>query len=71
MADSVGYRVDHVVRGDSNAEALEAMEHNPERLRVASETDIQRGDFKISDAHRLMDHLETNLRQTTYLQGKT
>jgi arginine decarboxylase len=73
LADGGGYRVDHVVRGNTNAEVLEAMEHDPEllleRLRVASETAIQRGDLKISDARRLMDHLETSLRQTTYLQG--
>ena len=73
LADGGGYRVDHVVRGNTNAEVLEAMEHDPEllleRLRVASEGAIQRGDLKISDARRLMDHLETSLRQTTYLQG--
>jgi arginine decarboxylase len=73
LAAGGGYQVDHVVRGNTNAQVLEAMEHNPEllleRLRVASETAIQRGDLKISDARRLMDHLETSLRQTTYLQG--
>jgi arginine decarboxylase len=73
LADGGGYRVDHVVRGDTNAEVLEAMEHQPEllleRLRLASEAAIQRGELKISDARRLMDHLETSLRQTTYLQG--
>ncbi len=72
LAPGGGYAVDHVVRGDTNAEVLETMEHNPEllleRLRVASEVAIQRGDLKISDARRLMDHLETSLRQTTYLQ---
>ena len=51
---------------------LEEMEHDPEllleRLRVASEAAIQRGQLKISEARRLMDHLETSLRQTTYLQ---
>ena len=66
------YRVDHVVRGDTNAEVLEAMEHDPlellERLRVASEAAIDRGDLAIRDARRLMDHLEGSLRQTTYLQ---
>ena len=73
LSDGGGYRLDHVVRGNTNAEVLQAMEHNPEllleRLRVASEAAIQRGDLKISDARRLMDHLETSLRQTTYLQG--
>ncbi|MFL0769523.1 MAG: biosynthetic arginine decarboxylase [Prochlorococcus sp.] len=68
-----GYQVDHVVRGNTNSEVLEAMEHDPElileRLRIASEVAIQRGELKISDARRLMDHLENSLRQTTYLQS--
>jgi arginine decarboxylase len=68
-----GYQIDHVVRGDTNAEVLQAMEHNPEvlleRLRVASEAAITQGRLGISDARRLMSHLETSLRQTTYLQG--
>ena len=67
-----GYQVDHVVRGDTNAEVLEAMEHDPdlllERLRIASETAIQQGNLRISEARRLMDHLENSLRQITYLQ---
>ncbi len=70
---SGGYQLDHVVRGDTNAEVLEAMEHNPEllleRLRVASEEAIGRGQLPISDARRLMAHLEASLRQTTYLQA--
>ena len=70
---SGGYQLDHVVRGDTNAEVLEVMEHNPEllleRLRVASEAAIGQGSLGISDARRLMAHLETSLRQTTYLQG--
>jgi len=68
-----GYQLDHVVRGDTNAEVLEVMEHNPEllleRLRVASEAAIGQGSLGISDARRLMAHLETSLRQTTYLQS--
>ena len=72
LAPGGGYLVDHVVRGDTNAEVLEAMEHDPsqllERLRIASEAAIQRGGLRISEARRLMDHLETSLRQTTYLQ---
>jgi arginine decarboxylase len=72
LAPGGGYQVDHVVRGDTNAEVLEAMEHDPsqllERLRIASEAAIQRGGLRISEARRLMDHLETSLRQTTYLQ---
>ena len=73
LLSSGGYQIDHVVRGNTNSEVLEAMEHDPEqlleRLRVASESAIQRGTLRISDARRLMDHLETSLRQSTYLHG--
>jgi arginine decarboxylase len=72
LAPRGGYQVDHVVRGNTNAEVLEAMEHDPmlllERLRIASESAIQRGDLRINEARRLMDHLEDSLRQSTYLQ---
>jgi arginine decarboxylase len=72
LGASGSYRVDHVVRGDTNAEVLQAMEHDPEllleRLRVASESAISRGVLRIADAQRLMAHLEGSLRQTTYLQ---
>ena len=67
------YQVDHVVRGDTNAEVLEIMEHDPdlllERLRMASEKAISSGQLRISEARRLMDHLESSLRQSTYLQS--
>ncbi len=66
------YQVDHVVRSDTKADVLKAMEHNPEqvleRLRIASETAIKLGKLKISDARKLMEHLEASLRQSTYLQ---
>ena len=73
LASGGGYQVDHVVRGDTNAEVLQAMEHDPalllERLRMASEAAIGRGDLAISDARRLMAHLRASLEQTTYLKG--
>ena len=66
------YRVDHVVRGDTNADVLKAMEHDPnvllERLRVAAEAAISSGQLRIEESRRLLDHLESSLRQTTYLQ---
>ena len=66
------YRVDHVVRGDTNADVLEAMEHDPrallERLRVAAEAAISSSQLRIDESRRLLDHLESSLRQTTYLQ---
>jgi len=73
LADGGGYRVDHVVRGDTNAEVLQAMEHDPaqllERLRMASEAAIGRGSLAISEARLLMAHLRRSLEQTTYLEG--
>jgi arginine decarboxylase len=66
------YRVDHVVRGDTNADVLKAMEHDPdqllERLRIAAEAAISSGQLRIEESRRLLDHLESSLRQTTYLQ---
>jgi len=72
LAEGGRYRIDHVVRGDTNAEVLEAMEHEPgpllERLRLASEEAIGRGELGIGDARRLMAHLKGSLEQTTYLE---
>ncbi len=71
MTNTKNYQVDHVVRANNNSEVLEAMEHDPEqlleRLRIASETAIQRGSLKIKGARLLMDHIEASLRQSTYL----
>jgi arginine decarboxylase len=73
LAPGGEYQVDHVVRGDTNAEVLEMMEHDPdqllERLRMASEQAISKGQLRISEARRLMDHLESSLHQSTYLQN--
>ena len=66
------YQLDHVVRGNTKSDVLEAMEHNSEELlekiRIASELAIQKGTLKINDAQRLMEHIETSLRKSTYLQ---
>jgi len=68
-----GYLLDHVVKGDTNAEVLKEMQHDPElmleRLRQTSEAAIQRGTLQIEEARLLMGHLKTSLDQTTYLQG--
>ena len=74
LNDNGEYQLDHVVKGDTNAQVLETMEHNPsellERLRIASETAIRSGMLNIKDASRLMDHIESSLRQTTYLTNQ-
>ncbi len=66
-----GYNLDHVVRGNTKSDVIQAMEHDPEqlleRLRIASENAIQQGGLEIETAQKLMDHLETSLRQSTYL----
>ncbi len=71
LSNDGGYHVDHVVRANTKSEVLSAMEHDPEqlleRLRVASEAAIKRGNLKISDARLLMEHIEMSLRQSTYL----
>ena len=66
------YKLDHVVKGNTKSDVLQAMEHNPkqllERLRIASEKAIEKGDLKIKDAQRLMEHLETSMYQSTNLR---
>jgi arginine decarboxylase len=73
LTDGGGYRVEHVVRADTNAAVLQAMEHDPqllqERLRQASEEAIADGRLSIEAARRLTQHLQTSLGQTTYLEG--
>ena len=68
-----GYLLDHVLKGDTNADVLEEMQHDPdlivERLRQASETAIQQGTLQIDEARLLMSHLKASLDQTTYLEG--
>ena len=71
MIPGGNYQVDHVVKGDTNADVLKTMEHDPddllERLRIASEQSIRNRQLDIPSAQRLMDHLETSMRQSTYL----
>ena len=65
--------LDHVLKGDTNSNVLEEMQHDPElileRLRQASETAIQQGTLEIDEARLLMSHLKASLDQTTYLEG--
>ncbi|MEC7393156.1 MAG: biosynthetic arginine decarboxylase [Cyanobacteriota bacterium] len=73
LAPGGGYQLDHVVRGDTNADVLKAMEHDPdqmlERLRLASEAAIRDGRLAVSDARRLINHVTSSLQQITYLQA--
>ncbi len=71
LNQSGGYTLNHVVKSDTKSDVLKALEHDPEllleRLRLASELAIQKGNLKIKDAQRLIEHIETSLRQSTYL----
>ena len=66
------YKLDHVVKENTKGEVIVAMEYDSEqlleRLRMASESAIQKGTLKINDAQRLIEHIETSLRKSTYLQ---
>jgi len=72
LAPGGGYQVEHVVRGNTNADVLKTMEHEPEllleRLRIASEAAIQQDTLQLSEARRLLTHLEKSLHQSTYLE---
>ena len=56
------YLMEDVLRGDTNADALTAIEHIPEglleRLRVASEQSIRCNQLIIQEQRLLMDHLK-------------
>ncbi len=71
ITEGGGYKLDHVILGNTKTEVLNAMEHDSEqlleRLRMESELAIQAGKLSISDAQRLMNHIATSLRQSTYL----
>ena len=73
LAPGGGYQLDHVVRGNTNADVLKAMEHDPdqmlERLRLASEAAIRDRRLAVSDARRLINHVTSSLQQSTYLQA--
>jgi len=73
LAPGGGYLLDHVVRGDTNSDVLEAMEHDPdlmlERLRLASEEAIRDRRLSVNDARLLISHVASSLQQATYLQA--
>ncbi len=72
LTKNKSYKLDHVVRANTKGAVLEAMEYDSEelleKLRIASELAIEQGNLKINDAQRLIEHIETSLRQSTYLQ---
>jgi arginine decarboxylase len=66
-----GYRVEHVIKGDTMAEVLRYVQYDGEQLlddvRRASEVALQQGRMTLDQARILLGHYETSLRGTTYL----
>ena len=65
------YRIDHVVQVTPMPMCWRPWSTTPallERLRVAAEAAINNGQLRIDESRRLLDHLESSLRHTTYLQ---
>jgi arginine decarboxylase len=66
-----GYRVEHVIKGDTMAEVLRYVQYDSEQLldsvRRASERALQEQRMTLDQARILLGHYETSLRGTTYL----
>lgn len=66
-----GYRVEHVIKGDTMAEVLRYVQYDGEQLlddvRRASERALQESRMTLDQARLLLGHYETSLRSTTYL----
>ena len=66
-----GYRVEHVIKGDTMAEVLRYVQYDGEQLldnvRRASERALQERRMTLDQARILLGHYETSLRSTTYL----
>jgi arginine decarboxylase len=69
-----GYRLDHVIKGDTMAEVLRYVQYDDEALvesvRRQSELALQDGRISITQARLLLQHYEGSLRRGTYLQDE-
>jgi len=67
-----GYRLEHVIKGDTMAEVLRYVQYDDEALvdgvRRQAERALQEGRLTIAQARLLMQHYEGSLRRGTYLQ---
>jgi len=66
-----GYRVEHVIKGDTMGEVLRYVQYDGEQLlddvRRATERALQESRMTLDQARILLGHYETSLRGTTYL----
>lgn len=69
--DGDGYRIDHVVRGDSVTEVLRYVEYDPaqmvESVRRQAEIAVSERRLTNEQMRTLLDHYEASLRSYTYL----
>ena len=69
--DGDGYRVEHVVKGDSVTEVLRYVEYDPEHMveavRRQAEGAVSERRLTNEQMRMLMDHYEASLRSYTYL----
>nr|APP88147.1 arginine decarboxylase [Paulinella micropora]AQX44914.1 arginine decarboxylase [Paulinella micropora] len=70
LGSNGNYHFDNIVKGSTNAETLQAMEHDPDlligRLKLASEIAMKKGNITINEAQALINHLKTSLSEITY-----
>lgn len=68
-----GYRLEHVIKGDTMAEVLSYVQYDGEALlegvRRQSERALQDGRLTLQQSRLLLQHYEDSLRGTTYLTG--
>ncbi|NRA36220.1 MAG: biosynthetic arginine decarboxylase [Polyangiaceae bacterium] len=66
-----GYRVNHVIKGDSMSEVLRYVAHDPERMiesvREQAEDAYSKGRMSLDEMRRLMENYESALEAYTYL----
>ena len=70
-----GYKIDHVVKGDSIGDVLEYVQYEPkdlmETLRQRTEAAMRDSDLTIDESQRLLQGYEQSLRAYTYLNPMT
>lgn len=68
-----GYRVEHVVKGDTMQEVLSYVQYDAEdlieQIRRRSEAALQEDTITLDEARLLLQHYETSMGQYTYLAG--
>lgn len=68
-----GYRIDHVIKGDSMTEVLRYVAYSPEAMidsvRTQAETALSRGKMTLGQMRVLMKHYEDAMNSYTYLSS--